>query len=531
MPNIPLYMAGDTGIIKDIATHELPPTAWSGGTNIAFLDGKVVRRNGQEQRFPGHLGQPYFISLAYTLTNAYWVYADKTKMYATDGGAHAEITRASGVYGSLELDRLWDGGMFQGIPVFTNGKDKPQAWTNIALANKLIDLPNWPPTYLCKLIHPFKNFLVAMNISYGGNTYPNMVLWSDAADPGSLPTTWDVSDPTQLAGTRDLVDEFPGGIINAMNLRDILIIYKDNSVWGMQFIGGTQIMRTYQILSGIGTLGPHSVALIDKGSKHAFATEEDLIIFDGQNSVSALENKWKKYLRDNLDPTTGKRSFVFAREKTNEVMLCFPELGHEFPNAALVWNWRDGTVAYRNFDADISLVALGPISISGDPWNLDTATWDSDATIWDLVSFRAGNFDVLAAKPGADLGTSRLLEMGVGQQYEGVDYLAYVERLDLAVVGQDKASGAIKSDFEMRKLTTRIWPHVEGAPVWVSMGARETIDGAYTWLPTQKFTPGVDKYLDFIIGGRFMAVKFESNVEGVWKLEGYNLELEPLGNL
>lgn len=531
MPNIPFYSAGQAGIVKDIAPHELPPLVWSSGENIIFRDNKVTRRDGQARIYPGQLGQPYYAQLAYTPTNVYWIYSDLTKLYATDGAGHAEITRISGVYSAMDISQLWDGSMFQGIPVLTNGKDKPQAWTNIGLGNRLVDFPNWPALELAKVMRPFKNFLVAMNISRAGVTFPNMIHWSDAADPGSMPTTWDSADPTQLAGERDLVDEFPGGIRGALVLRDALIIYKDNAIWGMQFIGGTQIMRTYMILGGIGMRGSHCVAQIDKGQKHVFASADDLIVFDGQNSASVLDKKWKKFLKTDIDPTTGDRSYIVALEKTSEAWFCYPQVGHKFPNVALIWNWVDGTVSHRELGGDISFATIGPLTISGDPWDLDLATWDSDATVWDVATFRASNYDILATMPADTLGNSRLLQFESSQLYEAANYTAYVERLDLAIVGME--NGELKADFQMRKFVGRIWPHLEGAPAYVQVGAREYIDDSLpiVWEPAQLFTPGVNNYLDWTVNGRFISVKFYSAVAGVWKLEGYNLEIEPLGNL
>jgi len=535
MPNLPFYMAGEAGIVKDIAPHELPPLTWSDGENVIFRDGKVTRRDGQIQKYAGNLTRVYYVQLAYTPTNVFWIYAGNNNLSATNGGQHADITRLSGNYAQLDYNRLWDGGMFQGIPVLTNGKDIPQAWTTVSLTNRMVNFPAWPVGYVARVMRPFKNFLVAMYISRGGNTYPNMILWSDAADPGSMPTTWDVADPNNLAGERDLVDEYPGGIRGALALRDILIIYKDNAVWGMQFIGGTQIMRTYQILGGIGMLGAHCVATIDKGQKHVFATSDDLIVFDGQSSASVLDKKWKKYLAANIDATTGERSFVIAREKTTEVWFCYPETGNEFPNVALIWNWADGTVSHRNLGVPLSSAAVGPVIDSGDPWDLDTTTWDTDTTIWDAANFRPANFDILAAVPSilsAPLESSMMLQLEVSQQYVGGEYSAYVERTDLAIGGQNP-DGSLKADFEMRKLAKRIWPHIEGSPVQIQLGAREYVDEStpIIWDVAQTFTPGVDKYLDFTVNGRFISVRVQSDIAGVWKFEGYNMEIEPLGNL
>lgn len=530
MPNIPFYMAGEVGIVKDVAPHELPPQAWSAGMNVGFKNGKVFRRDGQQQVYAGHLGRPFWLGLVPTQTQIYWVYADQTKLYATDGAAHAEVTRASGVYGAFDINRMWDGNVFGGIPVYTNGVDKPQAWLLPGLSTDFQDLPNWTAANLARIIRPYKSFLVAMGVSKTGAYLPNLVWWSHPADPGTLPISWDITDPTKLAGELDLVDEYVGGIRDALPLRDALIIYKDNAVWGLQFIGGNDVMRSYMILGGIGILGPHCATYVNQGRQHLFATNGDLVVFDGQNTDSVLDKKMKSYLSNTIDTNVAERSFVFALERTNEAYFCYPELGNEYPNMAIIWNWKENTVTQRDLGGLISSAMVGPVVVSGDPWDLDLANWASDSTAWDLAQYRASAFDILMAKPGVDLGTSRLLQMGVQQTYEGNQYNAYVERTDIALVGQDR-NGQPKADFERRKLAKRIWPHVEGSPIQVSVGSQETLGGGVTYASPQTFTPGVDKYLDFLVNGLLIAVKFESNTQGVWQLEGFNFEIEPLGNL
>lgn len=529
MPSIPFYTAGEIGIIKDIEPHELPPQAWSDGRNIRFHDGKAIRRDGQQAVYGEPMGIPKWLMLSYTSTNVYWIYSDLTKIYATDGATHADISRV-GDYTEMDLVNMWNGGMFAGIPVITNGFDVPQAWLAVGLSTDFQDLPNWPVGESCKVIKPFKNFLVGMNITRGGNTYPNMIHWSHPADPGSVPTSWDSANPATLAGERDLPDEFPGGIRDAKVLRDTLVIYKDNTVWGMQFIGGTQVFRTYSILNGIGVLAPHCVTEINEGKQHVFASSEDFIAFDGQNTQSILDKRWREYIKNHRDPNTAERSFVFSLEKTTEAYYCYPEIGHTHPNMAVIWNWKENTISHREIGADVPLIVPGPVEIYGDIWDMDEATWDSDTTLWDLSQFRPGSFDLLGVQPGADTASSKLMQYAVGQTFDGVNYTAYVERTDIALIGQDRA-GNPKADFVVRKIAGRVQPRIIGAPVYISVGKQEMLGGGVTWSTPQLFTPGVDRFKDFIVNGLLIAIRFESSVPGVWELAGFDLTIEPLGEL
>lgn len=530
MTKIPFYTAGQIGLVKDITPHELPPQAWTDGQYIRFKDGKAIRRAGTVQRFPGHLGRPWWLMFAFTTSNAFWLYADETNMYATDGASHANVNHAAGAYSALDRARLWNGGILAGIPVITNGIEVPQAWTNINLSSDLIDLPNWPGSHRANLIRPFKQFLVAMVITRGGVTYPQMILWSHPAEPGALPISWDVADPTKLAGERDIPDEFVGGIRDGLAMRDVFVIYKDNSVWGMQFIGGQDVFRTYQILAGIGILGTHCVCAINKGTQHFFASSDDLIVFDGQNTQSVLDKRWKTFLSNDIDPGVQERSFVFSLERTNEAWFCYPQNGSEVANMALVWNWVENTLTQRPIPGGATSAALGPGETTGDPWDLDPAFWDTDATQWDLLQFRAGHLDILLTDPADTLGNSDIVQMGVGDSNDGVPYIAYLERTDIAFSGLN-SSGEPKADFEHRKIGTRLWPRISGAPVQIKLGSHEDIEEPVVWAPAQTFTPGIDKYLDFEVNGLLLAIHIEAvSTVGEWTLHGYMMNVEVLGD-
>lgn len=528
MPKIPFYEAGALGIIKDVEAHELPAQAWTDGAYIKFRDGKAIRRAGSQQRFPGYLGRPYWLMFTYTPTNAYWMYSDETQMYATDGAVHANITHTSGVYSTINRDRLWVGGILKGIPVITNGVEVPQAWTNIGLSNPLVDLPNWPGTHQADIIKPYKDFLIALSLTKSGIKYPQMILWSHPADPGSLPISWDIADPTKLAGEVEIGDEFAGGIRDALALRDIFVIYKDNSIWGMQFIGGNDVFRQYQILGGIGILGAHCVCTVNKGTQHFFASSDDLIVFDGQNTSSVLDKRMKQWLADNIDPGVGSRAFVYSLERNNEAWFCFPMTDSEFANQAIVWNWVENTVTLRPMQA-ASAASLGSGDTTSDPWDLDPEVWDSDSTPWDVLKFRVNQLNALIASPGADLPSSNIYQVDATNQVLGNDYTAYIERTDIPFAGLTP-DGSPKADFSMRKIGTRIWPRVKGGPCQIKVGSHEDMEQPVDWEPAQTFTPGVDRYLDFTANGLLLAVHFDFTFENN-ELAGFDLTVEMLGEI
>ena len=129
------------------------------------------------------------------LTAPLWVYGGMKEIGVWDG-AHTDITRISGPYTGTE-DNRWQGEVFNGVGIFNNGIDLPQYWASFSVLQKLVDLPNWPTNIRAGFLRPFKNFLIAGNITEGQSQRRYRVRWSHPAAPGTIPTSWALDDPTK----------------------------------------------------------------------------------------------------------------------------------------------------------------------------------------------------------------------------------------------------------------------------------------------------------------------------------------------
>lgn len=525
MVNVPLDSAGKIGIIADVEPHELNPLAWSDGRNIRFRDGKIIRNNAMQQVLGSTLANPYWVKGIQTNTNAFWMYSSLTKMYLTDGGTHGEITRAVGGDYTTDQTRMWNGGVLGNIPIITNGLDVPQMYMSPGLGNKLADLSNWPAGDRINIIKPFKSFLVGAALTRGGNLFGHVVKWSHPAVPGSVPVSWDETDPTKQAGEVEIVDDQPGQIRDGVALRDTFVLYKDNTVWGMQFVGGNSIFRFYPILTQTGILSNNCAVEIMNGTLHFLATGDDIIVHDGQNTKSILTKKMKKWLANNIAVTNADRAYCICDKANNEALFFFPTLGHLFPDTAIVYNYIEETVSLRQFDEELRHVGIGNIGGTTDPWDLDTAVWDSDSTIWDLLTYDPHFFSLV----GAGATSNQLQDINADDVFN----TAFLERRGLGITGQDRLTGEIKVDITKRKLVTRIWPKIRKGPCKVSLGAQEDLDGPLTYLPSQTYDPSVNKYLDFVVGGRLQAIRFDwdNTMQNECEIDGYDLEVNVLGDL
>ena len=100
------------------------------------------------------------------------------------------------------MPNSWTSTLLGGIPILNNGIDPPQQW-NLSLASRMQALDNWPGV-TCKALRGFKNFPDCAECHEIRRNYPFMVKWSHPAEPGGVPSSWAIDDPTVDAGENGL---------------------------------------------------------------------------------------------------------------------------------------------------------------------------------------------------------------------------------------------------------------------------------------------------------------------------------------
>lgn len=523
---------GTFGIVQDLRGHELPPEAWTDGNNVRFHANKVLKVKGYQPVWGTLNNAPYAAFQVRVPGNVYWVYPGLAAcgVYSSSDVAHADITRTVGGAYSANQNTPWTGDVIGGILVLNNFNDVPQYWATPGIANKLADLPNWPSGYNARAMVAYKQFLIALGVDQGATDAPHRVLWSDQADPGSIPGSWDIADATTLAGQTDLSDTESGGIMNGMRLGDVLMIYKEKSIWAMYPSNNILIFNFDQLKEGVGIASQNGVAQVPQRQEHLLFTGNDLVKWNGQDVESVIDSKTRDKLVSLLDTTYYARSFMITHSRRNEIWLCFPSLNNQWPDKALIVNYKTGANSWRDLPPT-PFIATGIVdsgsTTGGTLWDNLNATWDSQDIIWgdDVSSGKLGNTLLMC-----DAENSKLHQMEYSETNENANMTAYVERLGLTVIGYDR-TGQPKEDHRSRKLFNRLWPKAKGGQITIRGAAQEEIDGPVRYTAPAYFDPSVDKFVDFDepISGRFLGVRFESNLDTTWELEGYAIEMDLLG--
>ena len=360
----PVRQLGEVGINKDLYPYQLSPQTWSDGRNVRFRKDGVTSITGS---IPSALLDDYTTSLMYlgSFENPLWVTGHYTTVRTFDPltGYKTNISRVSGGGYNTSADRRWTGEMFQGLGYFSNGWDYPQVWIpspSVALpAIPLVNL-SFPANTSPRIVRGYKNFLLAFNIteyvSLGASPdltvvshMPYRVQWSHPLAPGEVPTLsdWAFADPSRDCGEYDLA-ESSDPIIGYAPLGDFGVIYKENSTWGIQYIGGSKIMRFTRIFSSDGLYSQHCVQPFPRG--HFVVTQDDVKVHTGTpgSAESVVENRLRKWLFKTMETTNRDFSYTVSFPREKEIWFCFCTTSSPVPDRAMMFNWETGAISIRD---------------------------------------------------------------------------------------------------------------------------------------------------------------------------------------
>lgn len=524
MPIVAIADLTAFGLLLDVPAHALPPNAFSDGRHVIFRDGAVQARRGEARIFGGTTVSPYGLFPVVTVSDYFWIYAGLTSVIAVDNTlAHSNITRAAGGLYNATADTKWTGGNFNGVLVLNNANDIPQQWTPPTALTKLTSLSAWDTNHRCAVMRPFKNYLVALDVSKFGVRYPHMVKWSHPADPGAVPGSWDITDPAKDAGEFSLADS-SGFCVESMSMRDINVLYKEDSTWLMQHVGGIDIFGFRKVFSSVGMLATGCGAQLPDG-RHVVLGADDVVFHNGQSAQSIATGRIRQRLFNSLDATNYRRSFAVTNYEENEVWFCIPEHGADFPSVAFCWNWDTGAWSLRDFPSRPAVIVNGRV---GDPsggyaWSSDSEAWSADTSTWESRMYNPASQRMVAAVPV----TSQIRAINDTYQNAGGDITSYVERKAFGVPfkqGQPPDMHSVKFLRGLRPLLTG----AIGESVSVYVGVQYDLNDDVEWLAPVAYTIGSTEFVDVRTTGRLFSLK----IVGVgvrWVLTGVELDVQYAG--
>ena len=323
------------GVNLDVSPSEAGPDFYSEGSNFLF-----------RENFPQYIGgaRVAYSNSMLAAENDMIVHAINTQIsdqnywivISLDGTSRLILSNSSevidnGILAPVEKPSDISSDLINGVPVINSPFSVPVYWPG---AGNFLPLPGWDENNRARKIVVFKYHIFALDIIINSQSFPNLLQWSSAAEPGTIPQNW-IPDSSNDAGSTELSDG-AGGLLTAIPLRDTLVIYKKSTAYACQFVGGNAVFAFKKVDASHGALNRNSVC--DIGDKHFIVEQNDIVLSDGTTRRSLGHNRIKKYLFNTMPPSQYEKLFVIYNRIFNEVLIAFAEAGQETCNKALIYH-------------------------------------------------------------------------------------------------------------------------------------------------------------------------------------------------
>ena len=490
------------GHILDIDSLEIADQYLSLAHNVHTRKGFPSRIGGRRVAYPVFGESALHLRNVQLNTFNWWLLFGSNFIKAVEGSNLHDITfpgqqTVSDIY-------EWTSDSLNGIPVFSNGRDPLLYWNGDAGSPAAV-MPGWPVGQVCKAVCTFRFHVFALNISNAQGVFENMIVWSDAAEPGTIPQSWTPA-PDNEAGSAFCADT-PGPCIKGLPLGTQLMVYKRPAgLYAVEYQGQQpdNIFSVRPISRVIGALSPHCV--LDLGTQHLVVGNDDVVLTNGIAVTSIAENRIKRALASAADEAGQLNTFVVRDLAQREVWVCVPERGAQFATIAHIWDERRNTWVTRSLN-NVRYATAGFVSDQ----TVDT-TWNADEQVWnaDLSTWNAG-----AVSIAERVLTAEETALYVEDTFDSVVVTSRLMRTDLTM-----------DDDEQIKVTQRVWIEGSGpglASVRFRLGARNSTDAnvPITWGAFVSRQAGGKPYE---VAGRFISLEIVATTEQAWTIDRIVIE-------
>jgi hypothetical protein len=242
----------------------------------------------------------------------------------------------------------------------TNGKDTMQVGN---CASNFADAANWSGI-VPGCLGVFKNRLLAGATTESGTFCPCRVRWSIAGDP--------LDDTGTGSGFFDIIDT-PDWVVNFASLKNRMFIVKQESLWELVYVGGTDIFEPELAVEGIGTYGPGTVA--STGEAIILYSSDGVYAYDGHTTErisKGVDDLFYHPQRRIVNAGKINRSCSIFVEGLDEYWLSLPTVG-DTPDKLFKYNFTEQAWT----KSDEAATALGEYKAAA--WT----TWSSLSANWE----------------------------------------------------------------------------------------------------------------------------------------------------
>ncbi|MDB2436794.1 hypothetical protein N9W29_00350 [Candidatus Pelagibacter bacterium] len=442
-------------------------------------------------------------------------------------GKWGEAASASDV--SLEPG-LWSLSNFGQVLVATIANSKTFTW-NAGDAARLItrastttsgfETTNNPTATRVSLISPTTRHLIHLGTetTIGDPTTQDdmFIRFSDQEDINDyVPTAINSAGSQRLQdGTR---------IIGALKAKESILVWTDNALYTMKFIGAPFTFGFEQVGTNCGLIGKNAAIEIDGVA--FWMSSNGFFMFDG--TVKSLPCSVEDYVYDQADTTKGQQVYAGINNLFTEVVWYYPSTSSEYNDQYVVFNYGQ--------------------AMKGGVWYIGTEARTSwiDATVYQkpiatkFDSTTTGTFPVIIGESG--LGQTTLFEHEVGTDQVNPDgstttVTSFIKSFDFDLQARQqgpdgKASGpSISGDvfLAMRRFVPDFKDLQGNATVTLAVKRYPQQSDTVTSLSPFTINANTDKK-DTRARGRFVNIKIENtDVSESWRFGTLRIDIQPDG--
>ena len=535
MPNLPIRDLGSVGVITDVDPFNLPINAFTRAKNVRFDQGNIRRSPGFRDVSSVTGFTPVFIHGVYNATgydtvtvvsNDFDIYEFSNGTISLDYNSAASVSPAQVTATSLANVQ------------YLNREDIAPLYKTPAM-NNYAPLVNWPSGYTCKSLRSYGDFLIALNLDEGGQSYPTRVRFSDIALANNAPSTWDETDTTKSAGFNDLA-QMNTPIIDGQTLGSNFLIYSSDQVWLMEFVGGTFIFNFRKLFSDVGVINQNCI--VEVQGRHYVFDQDDIYMTDGVSTQSICDGRVKDYIFSGIDTGALDRCFVQYDPAREEIYFCYKSSDDmaEFTNSdgcnrAAVFNYASNTWSFLDL----------PNVYAGTSANVDTVeTYDTASVTYDqagstYASQDAGftrNILMLSQASSSDgLSGSNILGLdGIdeGSTLAGALNTSATKPMKLERTGIDldmEAQLPLTGYKNIRKMVPQFNTVATNKVFNVSMGASDLATSAPTYETSVSLDTSLAYKVDSRSSGRYLSYKIETPDTKDFTISGFDFDIVATG--
>lgn len=291
------------------------------------------------------------------------------KAYQFTAGAWSAISGGSAVFTGAEDDMFYSC-TFDDLMIVTNGKDAIQKWNGTTWAN----LGGSPPS-AARFLIPFYSRLIVARTYESATWYPMRVRWSIIGDP----ETWTGTG----SGAIDILDT-QDRITGLARLGDRVFVFKEDSIWELYYVGGTDIFKIRLISTDVGCRAGKTIVAV--GAYLIFLGSNNVYKFDGA-TFTPIGDALFPLLFETVDGVINvsrlNRAHAIFDYEANQYILVVPTKEDATPNLVLKYDLRRDFWTKRTKSCTaLGYYLKGLSALTAGPWSGATDQWED--AVWDI---------------------------------------------------------------------------------------------------------------------------------------------------